>query len=495
MKFNIKSPLLKGVLGWGAAFLGLEILSFSSFLIPELNPLFFGLVILGVLVVSAISLEAGLLAVFAELFIGSFGYLFYYQLGDFKLPLRMALWAVVLGVFLIKFAYQLFVSGKASPFLKKLQGFAWLKDYTFLFIFLIIGLIIGWERGHDLKTIFLDFNAWLYFALLFPAATIFSQADKKQYQRLTNLFLAACLWLSLKTLILLFIFTHNLSIAPDVYLWLRRHLLGEMTATLGGWPRVFIQAQIFPIMAFFLILFHSLKTEKLKGFFKTNAFLSILAAALFLSAALVSFSRSFWAGLAAALGLSLIIIWRYYSFKKMLIALVWSACAFILGFLLVYLTAIFPYPKPGAFQADFLDRLSNQNEAALSSRWSLLPVLAKAIGQEPFFGQGFGATLTYFSQDPRVLEKGPTGRYTTFAFEWGYLDIALKIGLVGLLAYLLLIFKLVRAAWSKPDYLSLGLGAAIFFLAVVNFFTPYLNHPLGLGFLLLSSCLIPLNRV
>ena len=68
----------------------------------------------------------------------------------------------------------------------------------------------------------------------------------------------------------------------------------------------------------------------------------------------------------------------------------------------------------------------------------------KEISQEPFFGQGYGATVTYLSQDPRVLENNPSGLYTTYAFEWGYLDIWLKLGIGGIIAYLLLLFFLIK---------------------------------------------------
>jgi len=74
----------------------------------------------------------------------------------------------------------------------------------------------------------------------------------------------------------------------------------------------------------------------------------------------------------------------------------------------------------------------------------------------------------------------------------------LKFGLCGLAAYLFLLFKIISFSLKKiknQDYLSVGLGFSLVFLALVHIFTPYLNHPLGIGFLLLSSCLISKDRV
>ena len=54
-------------------------------------------------------------------------------------------------------------------------------------------------------------------------------------------------------------------------------------------------------------------------------------------------------------------------------------------------------------------------------------------------GRGFGATVTYQTRDPRILADNGSGEYTTYAFEWGWLDIWLKLGIFGLAAYFLLI--------------------------------------------------------
>jgi O-antigen ligase len=168
---------------------------------------------------------------------------------------------------------------------------------------------------------------------------------------------------------------------------------------------------------------------------------------------------------------------------------------------MIYLVVAFPYwqTQSADFSSSFLARADSGNDAAVASRWSLLPVLLKEIVREPFFGQGFGSTVTYHSQDPRVLQSNPGGSYTTYAFEWGYLSLWLKLGLLGLGAYLLFLWQLTADSWKigcrTKNYIFLALPAGIIFLAVTNAFTPYLNHPLGIGFLVLSSCLIWPDKV
>ncbi|MFA5024339.1 MAG: hypothetical protein WC523_05250 [Patescibacteria group bacterium] len=474
-------------------FLGFELLSYFGIIFPPLNQLVFIILSLLCLIVSFYSLEYGLLIVLGELFIGSMGHLFYLSVGDLQIPVRIALWGVLMLVFISKFVKQLIKSGRGSEYYQKIKSFPYLKIFGLLFLFISIALVNGWLRGHTLTTIFNDFNAWLYLLLLFPIVVVYGQKDEPAIKKLKVVFFAGAIWLSLKTLILLFIFTHNLNIAPDVYFWLRRTLSGEMTATLSGWPRIFIQGQIYCGIAFWLVFWLARQNFKFPRIRAKQNLISIGLGALFFSSVLISFSRSFWVGLVGVLLISLLAIWRFYSFGQMFKMLSWSIFAGALGFLLIYLVTIFPYPTPGKFQANFLDRISNGGESAITSRWSLLPVLVKEIKKEPFLGQGYGATVTYLSNDPRVLKNNPSGEYTTYAFEWGYLDLWLKLGALGLLAYLWLIAKIIikgRRLKDTDPVRLFGLAAGLLFLIIVNIFTPYLNHPLGFGLLLLSSCLI-----
>lgn len=499
MKNNMRAKKYLKISAWLIVFLAVEAWSFISLYSTFPGRAFLCLLALMVFFLALYRLEYGLLIVLAELFVGSMGHLFTVSLGGPALSIRMALWFAIILAFGWRFLVQTLKSGRKGQYYTALRAFPAGKYFGLLALFVLIGLANGLLHGHPLATSFLDFNAWLYFLLLFPAVAVYGSQDQEAFDNLKALFLASVIWLSLKTIFLLFVFTHNLAFAPDAYLWLRRTLVGEMTATKTGWPRIFIQGQIFPLIAWFIFFWRQVEewaSGKIIARFDWRLF---LGSGLFFSVALISFSRSFWFGFLAALALSLVVSFLRQPLKRSLSIAAWSALSIATGFLLIYLVAIFPYPRPGAFQADFVDRLANGQEAAISSRWSLLPVLADAVGQEPWLGQGYGATVTYISSDPRILEKDPSGLYTTGAFEWGYLDLWLKLGSLGLAAYLLLIYRLIYGAFlafrENSDYLAIALAAGLVFLAALNVFTPYLNHPLGIGFLLLSSCLIRPDRV
>lgn len=492
----LEKNIIKKIGLYFSSFLLIEIVSYLSLISVNLNQVVYVLLAVILIIVSFYSLEYALLIIFAELFIGSMGHLFVMSIFGQVVPIRMIFWLIVMLKFITNFIWQLIKDKKRGEYLEALKNFSALKYLLILGFFVTLSLVNAYLRGNEFNLIFSDANSYLYFLLIFPLVVVYKNYSSKTLDNLKVLFISASIWISLKTLFLLFVFTHNLSFASEVYYWLRKTLVGEMTATLSGWPRVFIQSQIYSGLALFFTFWAYLKIKS-DNYFKIiiNFFISIL----FASSLLISFSRSFWVGLICAILFSLIAVWLIYDFKKVVQGIFWFVVSFLLGFILIYLVAILPYHQAGDFKADFVGRISNTNESAISSRWSLLPVLSKEIMREPFFGQGHGATITYISSDPRVLKNNPSGRYTTYAFEWGYFDIWLKIGLFGVLSYLVLLGYLLKNALKyslkNQDYISLGLASGIVFLAVTNFFTPFLNHPLGIGILILGSCLIQRDKV
>jgi O-antigen ligase len=149
----------------------------------------------------------------------------------------------------------------------------------------------------------------------------------------------------------------------------------------------------------------------------------------------------------------------------------------------------YPFPLPGRDgQGTILrQRLSEfGGEAAATSRIRLFQALIPVIGRQPIIGSGFGTTVTYRSDDPRQQQSPNRGVYTTYAFELGYLDMAVKIGLLGVAIWLILMSRILTALLQPLDPLSLGFAVGLIALATVHLTTPYLNHPLGIGFVLLA---------
>jgi len=468
-----------------------ELISYSAFIFHSFNNFAFWAVVILILALAIKKLEYGVWIACAELFIGSKGYLFYFDYKGIVISIRLALWLIIMSVWLAGILYHW-----ARKKNLKIEFFnSKFFPYFFIFsIFILLGLINGYLSHNAYDNIFFDFNGWLYLLLIF----LFYAAIKNNngINKLLQIFSASIIWLSLKTLILLYFFSHDIyGILENAYKWARTTGVGEITQIQGGFFRIFFQSHIYILIGLSILIFYLLKILVNKQE-KKEIIYNFLILILFFSIILISFSRSFWIGLIAGL----IIFYIYLFWQKIKWQVIINLTGLILfssvlGLALIILVAQFPYPHPasGFNTAELITKRAGQieGEAAVSSRWDLLPVLWLKIKDNLFLGQGFGSTVTYASSDPRVLENNPSGSYTTYAFEWGWLDIWLKLGLWGLISYLILIGKLcIRAFSDKNNYLFLSLGLGIIIVSVVSIFSPYSNHPLGIGLLIIISLIL-----
>ncbi len=455
------------------AIICIELLSFLAYFFPTVQIIALSLIFLGVLYFSLKKLETGILIAVIELVIGSKGHLFSLNIFDFNLSLRM----IIFLALILACIYHLLKVRKINIPFK--------KHYLVLFLFILLGLLLSFFNNFELRNIYSDFNAYLFFLYIIPLSLVYRKTNR--FDLLVKVFFLSVFWLSLKTLIFLFIFSNNFAFIPDLYLWLRRSGVAEITPFSGQWPRIFLQSHIYALIAF---LFLIVPTEDKVSRYNLP---KIAINSIFLSIVIISFSRSLWLALALTIIVATpFIIYRLKTKLNWIIEFFLTVlCAFLI---IIAINSISFQTKTSYFSLNQISQRANisQEEAALSSRWSLLPAMFAEILERPIFGYGFGKTISYQSYDPRALESSESGWYESYAFEWGYLDLWLKIGLGGLLAYLFLLFTLIKTAYLK-NYL--GLGAVILALAIVHIFTPYLNHPLGIIIILFSSCFLFKDRL
>jgi O-antigen ligase len=279
--------------------------------------------------------------------------------------------------------------------------------------------------------------------------------------------------------------------------------VGEITDMKNGFFRVFIQSQIFELVAIFILvlfiayLFNLPRTKDAMNRVSTAVRKNLVfySSLLFIScfAIVLGLSRSFWA---AGFGTGFFLI----GFMIFRFRLKWKAIIASLSLLAIAGVAsvgIVNY----ALGAKVNNRV-NASDPAASSRWKMLPPLMSAIKVRPIIGSGLGKTITYQSDDPRFKnEKNPEGWLTTYALEWGYLDFILKFGIIGTGLYLWFLGYVAWEGWKltkiSPPLPEMGLGgegviiAGGFLLGLIavyatHMLSPYLNHPLGIGYVMVS---------
>ncbi|MBU1036938.1 O-antigen ligase family protein, partial [Patescibacteria group bacterium] len=459
-----------------------ELLSFWGQQVKLLNTTVFLLIILITFLVSLIKLEYGLFVLLAELFVGSKGYLFFLDIAGASISLRMGLFIVIMAIWF----YQ-FLKTRQTNFFSLNNKF--LYYYLVLFLFLLIGLINGLAH-QDFNNVFFDVNGWLFFALVPVFFEVISSTSVMR--KVLTVLLVAVSYLSLKTLAVFVIFSHQLLPLRALYKWIRDSGVGEITLAGENVYRIFFQSQIY-VLAGFFIVFAILVIGGRKYLNLQDKRWLFIIALLTTSALIVSQSRSFWVGLIVALVFCLINCKVLLKTKFIILLRIAIYFVLILALEVVFLSLI-----SGNFPGSLMEkRLEDPTEeAAGSSRIAQLSPLLSEIKNKPFLGAGFGQTVTYQSDDPRIRQQSPDGNYTTYAFEWGYLDIWLKIGLIGLLCYLILCGKIIQQSWQllksrdQSFVVIYGFLLGLFALMVTSIFSPYLNHPLGIGYLLLFSAML-----
>lgn len=444
------------------------------------------------------SLEYGLLIAFFEIIIGGHGRLISADLFGFSLSLRMAIFgAVMLGFF-----YGWYRHVYAPKWILS-------RDSGFILLLVAVGIgsIVGFLRNDPLSA-FDDANSYsvLLYALPFSALAVTQQVKRRFLQVLV----LGALILSFSSILLSYAFTHlDGDFLDIVYRFVRDSRLYEVTLQLvhetpAGrfealvamffpvqtyWYRIFGASQFYSVVMLLLLTalgFFAYVKQRTPSlfyvFFGTVAFAFLLA-----------MSRSFLIGLGVAglalLGIALFSARRTSAFLR-IGPFVLAGAGAILAIVISVQIPLPPNPpiEEAAFYSTSKDTVRSM---AVASRWQMLDPLLAEIKKSPLIGAGFGKTITYQSSDPRVIAETGGGLYTTYRFEWGYLDLLLKMGVLGIIAFLVYAWYFVKAGLYTAkkhgyDWIVYGLLASVLSLFVINVFTPYLNHPVGLYFLLVA---------
>lgn len=507
-------PQNKTLFFWAiAASIALWLLSFIAFVHPVLQPIILSAMLVGFTLLAFRSFPAALLVFFFELIIGNKGSLFSIAISDNAFGFRLILFSIVMLAWFVQA-------------LRQHQLFAFRKTpYIYVWpIFLAViayGVVYGILRDPS-NLVYFDANGYIFYLALLPLSLVYLKSW--WWQVLKPVFLGATTALALFTIICSLGFTfffpsgsateatditqeQILALSGDaegegilaqtttlgagkivleeqeaqgiavLYRWMRDTGNGEVSFIGNAFFRVFAVSQIYLFITFFWLLHRVMQGNP----FARNAWGGTALLVLHALAMAVSFSRSLWLG--AAVGVILFCALLPSRLRLRVIA------AFTIGIVLIVLLAVFVFPSIGdVFWERLVSLFAPSKELAASTRLSLLEPIIDRIQERPFLGWGFGTTVSYLAPIPGT-DAVETIR--VYLFEWAYLDLIVKVGLIGFagfLAFLATGFRTVLRVWRRErSEDSIAASAALAFLATAHLTTPYLNHPLGIGLLLLLS--------
>ena len=376
---------------------------------------------------------------------------------------------------------------------------------------LAVGAVLGWQRGNKLSFIKNDISSFLTLALL-PGflATI---SSPKRASGITNIIYWGSVVLASITVVLHFVF----SLPTDwqinaINIWLNRHSMGGLSTMATGMQRIYMKSQIFLQIGIVLGIG---KIWSKKGYVR---WLLFLAEGILVFGSLLTYTRGFWLGLAFS-ALTLLILcpqkWKNY------LSTVGITLALVIG---LFLLSALAYGKPVAtyelinrFDPDlisgavFLPGTTDPNYTNPSSptelptdptdptdpnadldavmiRRKTLELLGQQINKHPLFGSGLGTNLDEIRTDGKV--------------EYMYLDIFMKIGLVGFIlffaVFFLPLYPLLKhrlqwfaqhktVAWDSIQMQNTGFIAAYIGVAITSYLNPFMINPMGILLVMLLT--------
>ncbi len=469
------------------------------------------LVLIGiaVLVVSVKDLKIGLIIALLEIFTGGQGHLIDANLLGFSISIRMVIFGAVMLAWLI-----LFIKKDISIKFVAMRDIPWL----ILIIAVLIGGIVGFITNQP-SIVYDDINGFLTIGYVLPFISI--KWTQKSRRELLIVLFSASAWLVFLTLFLSYLFTHlDGKMLHEIYIFVRDTRLAEITlqtvsdtsgnaqnilyerllGSEGYFYRVFMQSQFYAVIMSLIMTAGALfawRDQRLPD-------LIVISLIGLSSTLLLSMSRSFilGAGIAVVFLIFFAFFFGKHSLRNVLKRLVTFFIIGMFSVVTIWLTIKIPIPKtPDISNAAFYSTSANSNrDMAVSSRWALLGPMMDKIYQSPILGSGFGEEVTFVTDDPRVRETIPSGEWTTYRFEWGWQDIWLKMGMIGLIAFstyagiMIIVFRdNIKSKGYK--WILFGFSAGLIMLFVSHIFSPYLNHPIGLMMMILVIPFLDFEKI
>lgn len=492
--------------------LGIFLFSLIGFLFPWCNTLLFFIILILVCVGSLIKLEFGLLAAILEFVLGGHGYLFSLPFFGYALSLRIALFVLLIFLFILKLLRE-----KRGP---RIFSLPIAKSYFTFLGFIILGVIIGFIKNQT-KIVIFDANAYLVFLYVILFVDVFSK--RIHIKRLLTTLSSGVIALCIITVALLAIYAtfhydaslsgavtpdttdllslehtvidenntaigqrigfdegsatlnyaHLSKTKPETYRWLRDTGTAQISYITSKFFRIFFPSHVYVLLFFFM----ALMVFDAKKSFKQFVFLLFLASTL-----IISYSRSIWLGLIAGSVLFLLLIFKSSQRKFIIVVIV----------LLIAITGLILIKTTDTLHVvtDRIVSIFNPTEdVAGIHRIELAKAIIERFKEAPIFGSGFGTLLSF----PTIQPNGEIIFTSFYIYEWSYGDILIKIGLLGFIAYMWFLLSLIRQFFSPKCIISnpliKGSVLGLIALAVASITTPILTHPLGISILAILTAL------
>lgn len=395
-------------------------------------------------------------------------------------------------LFFIAMFYYMMVILK-DIFIDKLSFKALIKkrmSHTLVYLMIFFALFLyaifnGFRNGNPISDILVSSKGFLYILMIIPFSHFVDSKEKAK--KLVKAFINATVILAVITFIIFIIYGLNNETYNIFGVILNKWNYGYI-ALRGGFPAVFMKTS--PYMAIALIyelnmyINGSEKKNKRKMF---NIF-------ILLEGIICTMSMGIW--IASAVGFALVVIISILNRKNIKTAGGKSIFMELLPMIIiVVITQIIFNQIFSDYIVTVIDNRIATTDSSYVVKADQLIRLTSLWLEDIFFGKGYGVRI-YF-------ELGKFRSDSMIQFELFWNQLLLNMGLVGFVSYMLLIFEpvlvffkgMLKNLYKVEDIIFiLTLSIGIFMMCIISSVNPFMNNPIGIGYLVLFLSTINLYR-
>lgn len=341
----------------------------------------------------------------------------------------------------------------------KLEKNIFILPVVVYFFFYVISIMNGINRGYPLSDIALSSQGYLYLLMFFPFTLFINTTIKAEVAfSIFNKFSILIALLSIGIFI-------AFALDPTFYDSINPVLLNLEYGHLSvryGLPSVFFKTSPYMALAFIheLNIFVNIPDKR--------NFSAITRMMILLVASLITLTMGIWISL--VIGVLLVIFFSKGSQRVGAIVLTSIFGVFLLSVFFDFIISA------------LINRFSRTDSSYIIKSDQLLTML-NVWSENLFFGKGFGVRLTFVTDvATRVMVK----------FELFWLELLVNMGLVGFVSYVYIIaknfffgLKSCQKLDLREETLVKSLIIGLIVLSVITSVNPFLNNPIGLGYLVI----------
>lgn len=328
--------------------------------------------------------------------------------------------------------------------------------FFYVFAFAIANGIVS---GYEIADVIKSSQGYLYLLIYFPISLLID--NKQKSKQIFRLIINCAVVLALVSITIFVIYYFD-STKYNVFTPILDKLDYGYIAYRGGLPTVFLKTSPFIAISFVLLLVHYINLKKERNLVNT------LKLSILLFGIIVTMSMGIWIG--TSVGILLTIMLSRGKNK-------------IFGLTIVILLMGFAYYLASDYISVSITNRLSSNDSSFIIKFDQFFMLVKNWLNKLVLGNGFGIEITFLTE---------LGKRTMINFELFWLQLLVNMGLIGFIIYLKIFIKSIYYSFKKNNAINFkdslhikSLIIGLIVLVIISSVNPFLNNPIGIGYLVI----------